>query len=65
MLGTFPKAFSQATNSQGYFPKSQYPKCAKCANFPSLNPLPEALGPQALLGCSAMSSCQPMLVQKA
>ena len=28
MLGTFPKAFSQAATSQGYYPKCQLPKCA-------------------------------------
>ena len=28
MLGTFPKAFSQAATSQGYFPKWQLAKCA-------------------------------------
>ena len=27
-FSTFPKAFSQATTSQGYFPKRQLPKCA-------------------------------------
>ena len=33
MLGTFPKTFSQATTSQGYFPKWQLPK----GIFPSDN----------------------------
>ena len=28
MLGTFPKAFSQAETSQWYFPHLQPPKCA-------------------------------------
>ena len=28
MLGTFPKAFSQAATSQGYFPKQNLPNCA-------------------------------------
>ena len=28
MLGTFPKAFSQAATFQGYFPKWQLSKCA-------------------------------------
>ena len=27
-FSTFPKAFSQATTSQGYFPKWKLPKCA-------------------------------------
>ena len=28
LLGTFSKAYSQATTSQGYFPKGKNPKCA-------------------------------------
>ena len=44
MLATFPKTFSKAGTSQGYFPKRQLPKCAisqvatsQMCNFPSGN----------------------------
>ena len=37
MLGTFPKTFSQATTSQGYFPKRQLPEgIFPCGYFPTM-----------------------------
>jgi len=39
MLGTFPKVFSQAATSQGYFPKRQLPKYIVAAALgPPLQP---------------------------
>ena len=52
MLGNFPKAFSQATASQGYFPKRQLPKSV----------LTTVLGPLAYPIRSARPHCslQPL-----
>ena len=41
ILGTFPKAFSQAVTSQGHFPKRQLPKgIFPRGNFPNEGKLP-------------------------
>jgi len=60
MLGTFPKGFSQAATSQGYFPKWQLPKCAICQVQISLTNLltATALGPLA----HPSHSAQPPIV---
>jgi len=53
MLGTFPKAFSQAATFQGYFLKWQLPKSNLATALSPQPVLAVALGPLAHPSCSA------------
>ena len=74
MLGTFPKAFSQAVTSQEYFPKWQLPKCAisqvaTSQVFPSRSVWPQpvlaaALGPLSPPSLGARPPLQPAAPQR-
>ena len=50
MLGTFPKAFSKAAISQGYFPKRQLPKSFLAT---ALIPLTYPIASAPIVACGA------------